>query len=70
MEMDIINSNAAGIDIGSKSHYVAIGQALEDVKEFGIYAEELTDISEGTNIESNHLNYSFVAPIFITKLYP
>ena len=44
MEMDIINSNAAGIDIGSKSHYVAVGQALEDVKEFGVYAEELTDI--------------------------
>ena len=42
--MDIINSNAAGIDIGSKSHYVAVGQALEDVKEFGVYAEELTDI--------------------------
>jgi len=44
MEMDIINSNAAGIDIGSRSHYVAVGQALEDVKEFGVYAEELTDI--------------------------
>lgn len=44
MEMDIVNSNAAGIDIGSKSHYVAVGQALEDVKEFGVYAEELTDI--------------------------
>ena len=44
MEMDIINSNAAGIDIGSKSHYVAVGQALEDVKEFGVYAQELTDI--------------------------
>lgn len=44
MEMDIINSNAAGIDIGSRSHYVAVGQALEDVKEFGVYAQELTDI--------------------------
>ena len=44
MEMDIINSSAAGIDIGSKSHYVAVGQALEDVKEFGVYAEDLTDI--------------------------
>lgn len=42
--MDIINSNAAGIDIGSKSHYITVGQALEDVKEFGVYAEELTDI--------------------------
>ena len=44
MEMDIINPNAAGIDIGSKSHFVAVGQALEDVKEFGVYAEDLTEI--------------------------
>ena len=29
MEMDIINPNAAGIDIGSRSHFVAVGQALE-----------------------------------------
>lgn len=41
MEMDIINPNCAGIDVGSKSHYVAVGQALEDVKEFGVYAEDL-----------------------------
>lgn len=33
---------AAGIDIGSRSHYAAIGQELEDVKEFGAYAEDLT----------------------------
>ena len=32
MEMDIINYNAAGIDIGSRSHFVAVGQALADVK--------------------------------------
>jgi len=44
MELDIINPNCAGIDIGSKSHYVAVGQALEDVKEFGVYAEDLTAI--------------------------
>lgn len=44
MEMDIINTNAAGIDIGSRSHFVAVGQALEDVKEFGVYAEDLTEI--------------------------
>jgi len=46
MEMDIINHNAAGIDIGSRSHYVAVGQALEDVKEFGVYAQDLTDICD------------------------
>jgi len=44
MEMDIINQNAAGIDIGSRSHYVAVGQSLDDVKEFGVYAEDLTAI--------------------------
>ncbi|MEX2591922.1 MAG: IS110 family transposase [Anditalea sp.] len=42
IEMDIINSNAAGIDVGSRSHFVAVGQSHEDVKEFGVYAEDLT----------------------------
>ena len=44
MEMEIINPNAAGIDIGSRSHYVAVGQSEEDVTEFGVYAEELSEI--------------------------
>ncbi len=44
MEMDIINPHCAGIDIGSRSHFVAVGQALEDVKEFGVYADDLTGI--------------------------
>jgi len=44
IEMEIINSNAAGIDVGSKSHFVAVGQSLEDVKEFGVYAEDLTEL--------------------------
>jgi transposase len=42
MELDIINANAAGIDVGSRSHYVAVGQSMDDVKEFGVYAEDLT----------------------------
>lgn len=44
LEMEIINPHAAGIDIGSRSHFIAVGQALEDVKEFGVYAEDLTAI--------------------------
>lgn len=44
MEMDIVNPNCAGIDVGSKSHFVAVGQSLEDVKEFGVYAEDLTEL--------------------------
>lgn len=46
LEMEIVNQHAAGIDIGSRSHFVAVGQALEDVKEFGVYAEDLTAICQ------------------------
>lgn len=44
--MDVVNFNASGIDVGSRSHYVAIGQELEDVREFGVYAENLTEICQ------------------------
>lgn len=44
MELDIINFYCAGIDIGSRSHFVAIGQGINDVKEFGVYAEDLESI--------------------------
>lgn len=40
--MDVVNTNAAGIDVDSRSHFVAIGQELNDVKEFGVYAEDLS----------------------------
>jgi transposase len=41
MALDVVNPQAAGIDVGSRSHYVAIGQRDEDVKEFGVYNEDL-----------------------------
>ena len=34
--MPIINFNAAGIDVGSRSHYIAVGQGADDVREFGV----------------------------------
>jgi transposase len=38
--MPIINSQSAGIDVGSRSHFVAIGQDPEkDVSEFGVYSQ-------------------------------
>jgi len=46
IEMEVINTSAAGIDIGSRSHYVAVGQSLQDVKEFGVYAEDLIALCE------------------------
>jgi transposase len=40
MSLEVVNPNAAGIDIGSRSHWVAIGQDAQDVKEFGVYSED------------------------------
>jgi transposase len=45
VKMQVINSNAAGIDIGSRSHFVAVGQRTEDVKEFGVYNDDLKAIA-------------------------
>ena len=42
--MDIINPNAAGIDIGSRSHFVAINQEHSDVREFGVYAQDIKEL--------------------------
>lgn len=45
VSMQIINANAAGIDVGSRSHFVAIGQLKDDVREFGVYNEDLQGIA-------------------------
>jgi hypothetical protein len=44
--MKIVNTHCAGIDVGSRSHYVAIGQMDSDVREFGVYAEDLKELSK------------------------
>jgi transposase len=44
--LEIIHPHAAGIDVGSRSHFVAIGQNAEDVKEFGVYNEDLHTLTE------------------------
>jgi hypothetical protein len=46
MILEIINPKAAGIDVGSRSHYVAIGQSKDDVREFGVYAEDLQALTQ------------------------
>ncbi|HMG66201.1 MAG TPA: IS110 family transposase [Chitinophagaceae bacterium] len=44
--MEIINPYAGGIDVGSRSHFVAVGQGADDVKEFGVYNEDLAQIAQ------------------------
>ncbi len=45
-KMPVINTGAAGIDVGGKSHFVAIGQKPEDVKEFEAYTDDLHEIAK------------------------
>ena len=44
--MEIVNPYAAGIDVGSRSHWVAVGQQPEDIKEFGVYNEDLLALAD------------------------
>lgn len=44
--MKIINPHAAGIEIGCRSHFVAVGEYNGDVREFGVYNEDLKAISD------------------------
>jgi transposase len=44
ISMEIVNPQAAGIDVGSRSHFVAVGQSKEEVREFGVYNEDLQAI--------------------------
>ncbi len=45
IKMKVINPQAAGIDVGSRSHWVAIGQGEKDFKEYGVYNEDLHSIA-------------------------
>ena len=44
VSMPVVHSYAAGIDVGSRSHFVAIGQGSDGVKEFGVYSEDLHEL--------------------------
>ncbi|MDX5481165.1 MAG: IS110 family transposase [Hymenobacteraceae bacterium] len=43
--MEIVNPRAAGIDVGSRSHFVAVGQEPGDVREFGVYEADLRELT-------------------------
>ena len=40
--MPVVNPHAAGIDVGSKEHYVTIGQGLNQVKVLGSMPKTFT----------------------------
>jgi len=40
LSLQVINDHAAGIDIGSRFHMVAIDQRREKVRQFGVYTKD------------------------------
>jgi transposase len=46
VKMEVVNPDAAGIDVGSRSHFAAIGQGKDDIKEFGVYNEDLQQLTQ------------------------
>lgn len=47
--MEVVNPFAAGIDVGSRSHFVAVGQQEDQIKEFSVYQSGLFAIVEFLN---------------------
>ena len=45
LEMPIVNLKAAGVDVGSRSFFVCVGQGANDVREFGIFTCDLHEIA-------------------------
>lgn len=43
-KMQVLNPNAAGIDVGSRSHFVAVGQKEDEIKEFNVYQSGLKEL--------------------------
>ena len=46
VKMEVVNPNAAAIDVGSRSHFAAVGQGSGDIKEFGAYNEDLQQLTK------------------------
>ena len=45
-KMQVLNPNAAGIDVGSRSHFVSVGQNEDQIKEFNVYQSGLKELVE------------------------
>lgn len=48
--MEIVNPQAAGIDVGSRTHWVAIGQQETDVREFGVFNQDLFEMADWLHV--------------------
>lgn len=55
LKMPIVHANTAGIDIGSKEHWVAVNQNPEDVRVFGVYEKDHKALGEW--LKTNHIEH-------------
>jgi transposase len=46
VSLEVVNPHAAGIDVGSRYHWVAVGQEESDIREFGVYNEDLFSLAD------------------------
>jgi len=70
MEMPVVNLKAAGIDVGSRSFFVCVGQGADDVREFGIFTCDIHEIAmylKNTGIETIALESTgfYWKPLFV-----
>jgi hypothetical protein len=47
IKMEVINFNAAGVDVGSRSHFAAIGQAKKTLKSSAFTMKTISNSSNG-----------------------
>lgn len=53
ISMEIVNPKAAGIDVGSRSHWVAVGQQESNIREFGVFNQDLFEMADW--LHQNHI---------------
>lgn len=46
ISVEVVNPHAAGIDVGSRSHWVALGQSELGVREYAVFNEDLYTMSD------------------------
>ena len=54
ISMEVVNPQAGGIDVGSRSHWVAVGQKEEEVREFGVFNKDLFEMANW--LKENNVN--------------
>ena len=69
-KMPVVHAHAAGIDVGSRSHFVGVGQNKEDVKKFGVYTDDLHQlckhlVEQGITTVALESTGSYWQPLFV-----